>query len=257
MTDIHKTAIVSSDAELANDVTVGPYSIIEGPVKIGKGTSIAAHAIITDNTTIGENCKISPGAVIGTEPQDLKFEGEESEVKIGNNVTIREYVTINRATEESRLTCVGDNSLLMAYVHVAHDCHLGKNVILANTVQMGGHVHIHDYAIIGGVTALHQFVSVGAHSMIGGGYRATMDMVPYGIAMGYPLKIASVNRIGLERRGFSKESIDIIKSAFRILFNSPYNTSDAVKKIQEELPLTEEIKTILDFIARSRRGIIK
>lgn len=257
MAEIHPSAIVSQDAVPDDDVQVGPFSVIEGPVKIGSGCRIASHVLIKGDTVIGERCRIFKGAVIGTDPQDLKFEGEKTRVEIGNNVVIREYATVNRGTSESGYSSVGDDCLLMAYSHVAHDCHLGNHVILANGVQMGGHVHIQDYAIIGGLVALHQFVSVGAHSMIGGGYRVSKDVIPYAMAAGYPLKIRTYNKVGLKRRGFSKEAIENIAGAYRILFRSPYNTSDAVKKISDELPATDEIKIILDFIAASRRGIIK
>ncbi|MBD3168503.1 MAG: acyl-ACP--UDP-N-acetylglucosamine O-acyltransferase [candidate division Zixibacteria bacterium] len=257
MADIHQTAIVDSKAEIDDNVKVGPFTIIEGPVKLYSAVEVGSHALITGDTSIGENCRIHHGAVVGTLPQDLKFGGEETRVEIGANTTIREYVTVNRGTEESGYTSVGDNCLLMAYSHVAHDCHIGDNVILANGVQMAGHVHIQDYAIVGGLVAIHQFVTVGAHCMIGGGYRIPKDVCPYALVGGYPVTIKTLNLTGLMRRGFSAETIQNIKKAYKILFNSPYNTSDAVKKIRDELPQTEEINNILTFIANSRRGLIK
>ena len=257
MTDIHPTAVVSNDAVIGDNVKIEPYSVIEGPVKIGEGTSIGSHTLITGDTTIGERCTIHNGAVIGSVPQDLKFGGEETKVIIGDNVTIREYVTVNRGTHESGSSSVGNNCLLMAYAHVAHDCHIGDNVILANSVNLAGHVLIQDYAIVGGIVAIHQFVSVGAHCIIGGGYRVPKDVCPYSLAAGYPLSIKTFNRTGLRRLNFSTEAINNIKSAFNILFRSPYNTSDAVRKITEELPDTEEIRIILKFIASSRRGLVK
>ena len=257
MRRVDSTAIISDKAIIGDEVEIGPYSIINGPAVIGKGTKIGSHVLIAGDTTIGVNCKIHHGAVIGTDPQDLKFGAEETSVVLGNNITIREYVTINRGTTESKMTKVGDNTLLMAYSHIAHDCRLGENVILANGVQLAGHVHIQDYATIGGLVAVHQFVSIGTHSMIGGSYRVTNDICPYALAQGYPLSVKTINYIGLKRHGFPPKTIEIIKSAFRLLFNSPYNTSDAVLKIKEELPQIKEIQTILEFIASSRRGLTK
>ncbi|MCP4632203.1 MAG: acyl-ACP--UDP-N-acetylglucosamine O-acyltransferase [candidate division Zixibacteria bacterium] len=257
MAEIHSTAIISERAQISDDVSIGPYSVIEGPAKIGSGTKISSHVLITGDTSIGENCIIHNGVVIGSVPQDLKFGGEETKVEIGDNNNIREYVTINRGTLESGVTKIGDNCLLMAYAHVAHDCRLGDYVIMANTVQLAGHVHLHDYAIIGGVTAIRQFVSIGAHSMVGGSYRVVQDVCPYALAAGYPLAIRGINSIGLRRRGFLRETLATIKSAFKILFHSEYNTTDALVKIEEELPKIEEIKTIVDFIKASRCGITK
>lgn len=257
MSKIHPTAIVSPRAELADDVTVGPFTIIEDDVVIGKGTTIASSAVIAAGARLGENVTIAAGAVVGTQPQDLKFKGEKTVANIGDNTTIREYATVNRGTAESGHTSVGKNCLLMAYSHCGHDCHLGDNVIMGNCATLAGHVEIHDYAILSGVLPVHQFVKIGAHSMIGGGFRVPQDVCPYALAAGYPLKVAGVNKVGLHRRGFKPEVIQAIKQAFKLLFFSKLNTTQAVEAIKNDLEIIPEIQTILDFIAASNRGLMK
>jgi UDP-N-acetylglucosamine acyltransferase len=243
--DIHPTAIVHKDAKLADDVSVGPFSIINQGAEIGASTKIAAHVLIDVRTVIAENCNIHHGAVLGTLPQDLKFKGEKTHLVIGEGTTVREYATLNRGTEYRNMTVVGKNCFIMAYAHVAHDCLLGDHVILANS------------AIIGGVVPVHQFVKIGAHSIIGGGFRVQKDVCPYALLGGYPLKTMGLNRVGLTRRGFSNETLQILDKAFRILFKSKLNTSQAVEKIKSELEPIPEVKVILDFMAKSERGIIK
>jgi len=257
MTDIHSTAIVSPRAELADDVTVGPFTIIEENVQIGPGCRIASSALIASGARLTENVTVAHGAVIATVPQDLKFEGEESTVVIGEGTVVREYATINRGTRERGETTIGKNCLLMAYSHTAHDCLIGDHVIMANSVNLAGHIEIGDYAIIGGVVPVHQFVKIGAHSMIGGGFRVQQDICPYALVGGYPLKVMGINSVGLKRRGFSRESLKAIDSAFKLLFYSGLNTSQAVERINSELEITPEIQVILDFIARSNRGLVK
>jgi UDP-N-acetylglucosamine acyltransferase len=257
MKDIHPTAIVDSKAELGDNIKIGPHTIIESNVIIEDDVTIGANCLVAEYTELKKNVSLFHGVVVGTIPQDLKFKGEKSKLIIGEGTTLREYAMLNRGTAESGRTVIGKNCLLMAYTHVAHDCVLGDYVIMANAVNLAGHIEIGDYAIIGGVVPVHQFVKIGAHSMIGGGFRVQQDVCPYALAGGYPLKIAGLNIIGLKRRGFSKESIAHLEKAFKILFYSKLNTSQAVENIKNEVELSEEVKILLEFIARSTRGIVK
>jgi UDP-N-acetylglucosamine acyltransferase len=255
--NIHPTAIVHKSAELAENVIVGPYSIINQNARIDSGTEIGSHALIDAGTIIGKDCRIHHGAVIGTLPQDLKFKGEKTFVTVGDGTVIREYATINRGTEYRGKTVVGKNCFIMIYAHLAHDCLVGDRVILANSVNVGGHVEIGDWAIIGGVVPVHQFVKIGMHSIIGGGFRVQMDVCPYAMVAGYPLKTMGLNKIGLKRRGFSDATLKILEQTFNILFKSGLNTTQAVEKIKAEVESIPEVQNILDFIAASERGIIK
>ena len=214
------------------------------------------HVSLLSGTRIGNESKIFHGAVIGEIPQDLKFEGEESTVEIGDGVTIREYVTINRGTKALGTTRIGTDSLLMAYVHVPHDCQIGENVIIANGVQMAGHVIIDDWANISGLVPIHQFCRIGKHSFIAGGYRVVQDIPPYILAAGEPLECSGINSIGLRRRGFSAETRGIIKKAYQIIYRSSLNTSEALVRIGEDLPSTNEIREIVTFVENSERGLI-
>ncbi len=254
---IHKTAIVSAKADIHESVEIGPYTIVEDNATIGEGTRIQSHAVIASGARIGRNVTIAHGAVVGTVPQDLKFEGESTVANIGDNTTLREYVTVNRGTNESGSTDVGHDCLLMAYAHVAHDCKIGNNVIMANSVNLGGHVHIDDFAIVGGVVPVHQFVKIGCHAMIGGGFRVPQDLCPYALAGGYPLKIFGINLVGLKRRNFPQETIRTIQSVYKILFKSNLNTSQAVARIKETVEIIPEVQNILDFIKASSRGLVK
>ncbi len=255
--DIHHTAIVHKDAKLADDVRVGPYSIVNEVAQIGSGTEVSSHVLIDAGTIIGKNCRIHHGAVVGTLPQDLKFKGEKTFVEVGSGTVIREYATINRGTEYRGKTVVGRNCFIMAYAHLAHDCLVGDNVILANSVNVGGHVEIGDCAILGGVLPVHQFVKIGMHSIIGGGFRVQKDVCPYALVAGYPLRTTGLNRIGLTRRGFPDKTLKILERTFRILFKSRLNTSQAIERIRTEVEPIPEVRNILDFIAASERGIIK
>jgi len=257
MSKIHQTAIVSPKAELANDVEIGPFTVIEENVKIDSGTKIASSALIASGAVLGQNVKIHHGAVIGTIPQDLKFKGEATTAEIGDNTVIREYATINRGTDYHYRTSIGKNCLLMAYSHVAHDCLIGDNVILANSVNFAGHIEVGDFAILGGVLPVHQFVKIGRHSMIGGGFRVQQDVCPYALLGGYPLKVIGINSIGLRRRGFKPEVIRTLEKTFKILFFNKLNTSQAVEKIKNDIEIIPEVQEILNFIAHSERGIIK
>lgn len=255
MSQIHPTAIISSKAEIGNNVTIGPNAVIEADTIIDDNVTVGANCLVAQYTELKKNVTLFHGAVLGTVPQDLKFTGEKTRLVIGEGTTIREYSMLNRGTSESGETVIGKNCLLMAYSHVAHDCIIGDNVILANAVNLAGHIEIGDFVIIGGVVPVHQFVKIGTHAMIGGGFRVPQDVCPYALAGGYPLKINGLNRVGLSRRGFSKETLHILQQAFKILFSSNLNRSQAVEKIKAELEQIDEIKLILDFIKNSTRGM--
>lgn len=244
-------------ATLEDGVQVDPFTMIHGDVEIGEGTWIGSNVTIYPGARIGKNCKIFPGAVISAIPQDLKFQGEASTVEIGDNTTIRECVTISRGTIDKRTTKVGSNCLLMAYVHIAHDCIVGNNVIIANAVQVAGHVTIDDWAIVGGSSAIHQFVKIGMHSMISGGSLVRKDVPPFTKAAREPLSYAGVNSLGLRRRGFSSEAISHIQEVYRYLFLNSLNNSRALEEIEINLPATKERDEIINFIRSSERGVMK
>jgi UDP-N-acetylglucosamine acyltransferase len=252
---VHQTAIVDPGAELGNGVEVGPYAMIGPNVRIGDETIIGPHAYIEKDTRIGRECFIAKGAVLGTDPQDLKYEGEETLLIVGDRTTIREFATLNRGTRASGSTVVGSGCLLMAYSHVPHDTRIGDHVILANAVQMGGHVVIEDWATVGGLTAIHQFVRVGTHAIIGGGSRVPKDIPPYTLAAGSPCKLYGLNTVGLERRGISKETQLSLKRAYRTLFKSKLNLSQAIEEIRSQRELKEEVKKLVAFIEASERGV--
>ena len=256
-TRIHRTAAVDPAAQLDTGVVVEAYAVIDADVEIGAGSVIGPHAHIASGARLGQNVRVFDSAAVANPPQDLKFGGEKTELVVGDRTVIRECVTLNRGTKASGRSVIGADCLIMAYAHVAHDNDLGHHVILANSVQLGGHVHIGDWAIIGGGTVVHQFSAIGAHAMIGGGFRVTQDVPPYIIAGGYPLKAASLNRIGLERRGFTREQIDALARAYRILFRSGLNTSQALEKLAALGSETDEVRCLVDFISRSERGCIR
>lgn len=257
MNNIHPTAIVSPKAELGDNISIGPFSIVEDDVKIGDNCEIKSSALLADGTVLGKGVKIFHGAAIGSAPQDLKFGGEKTKAIVGDGTTIREFVTFNRGTKYHNRSECGKNCLVMAYAHIAHDCLIGDNVIMANSVNLAGHVEIDDFAILGGILPVHQFVKIGAHSMIGGGYRVQQDVIPYALVGGYPLRVVGVNKIGLSRRGFTDETIKTLHKAFRMLFHSELNTTQAVEKIKSEMEIIPELQKVLDFISSSKRGIIK
>ena len=257
MSETHPTAIISPGAELSEDVTVGPYAIIEDDVVIGRACRIASSAVIAGGTVLGTDVTVAHGAVIGTIPQDLKFQGEKTSVVIGDGSMIREYATVNRGTAERGETTIGKRCLLMAYSHVAHDCVIADNVIMGNSVNVAGHVEIDEFATLSGVLPVHQFVKIGAHSYIGGGFRVQQDICPYALVAGYPLKVIGLNAIGLRRRGFKPDATSALKQAFKLLFFSGLNTTQAVERIGNETEIVPEVQVILDFLARSTRGIVK
>jgi UDP-N-acetylglucosamine acyltransferase len=254
---IHPTAVVDPRAELDSGVVVEPYAIIDADVQIGAGSVIGAHARIARGARLGKNVRVYDGAALSNPPQDLKYAGEPTELYVGDRTVVRECATLNRGTTASGKTTVGADCLIMAYAHVAHDNELGDHVILANAVQLGGHVHLGDWAIIGGGTVVHQFCLIGPHVMVGGGFRVTQDIVPYVTTGGYPLKTLSVNRIGLERRGFSADQIGAISKAFRTLFRGGLNMSQALEKLKTEGPHTPETALMIEYASRSERGIIR
>lgn len=248
---------VHPGARVAQNVVIEPFVTIHNNVEIDEGTWIGPHVTIMEGARIGRNCRIFPGSVVSAIPQDLKYKGEDSFAIIGNNVTIREYCTINRGTVDKMKTVIKDNSLLMAYVHLAHDCRIGKNAILANAVNIAGHVTIGEYALIGGLSAIHQYVSIGAHVMVSGGSLVRKDIPPYSKAAREPLSYVGINSIGLRRRGFSSEKINEIQDIYRILYIRGYNTTQALSIIEAEFSATPERDEILSFIRDSDRGIMR
>jgi len=252
---IHPTAIVNPQAQLASDVGVGAYSFIGPEVKIGTGTTIGMHCVVDNNTTIGKNCRVYTGAVVGSIPQDLKFKGEKSFLKIGDNNIIREYATLNLGTGEGGLTQIGNNNLLMAYSHIAHDCIVGDDCIIANCGTLAGHVTIEDKAVVGGLVAIHQFVKMGTLSIVGGCSKVVQDIPPFSTCDGHPTKVFGVNLVGLKRANLSEESIDGLKRAFKILFRLGLTISHAIERVQKEIPPSPEINHLITFIQTSERGI--
>jgi len=256
MPQIHPTAIVSSEALIHDSVTVGPYSIIDGNTEIAEGTVIDGHVLIRPGARIGKNCRIFHGAVISEMPQDLKFKGEHTLTVIGDNTTIREFATLHRATDDRLETRVGSNCLIMAYVHIAHDVWVGNNVIISNASQIAGHADVEDWAIISGMVGMHQFVKVGAHSFIGGGFRVGQDVPPYILASGEPLRYSGLNTVGLKRRGFSSEQLDSLKQFYRVIYRSSMNRSEAMRWLESHFVFTPETSYVFNFIKRSSRGLI-
>ncbi len=256
-TTIHPTAVVDPRARLAEGVVVGPYSIIDAFVTLGAGTTVGPHCVITGRTILGKGNRIFAGAVIGSEPQDVKYHGEETWLEIGDDNVIREHVTINPGTGEGTKTVIGNDNWLMIQSHVGHNCVVGNHVKLANLATLGGHVRVDDYANIGGVTPVHQFVRIGRHAMVGGGFRAVQDVVPYMMAGDEPLRIYGVNQVGLERSGFSKETIDMLKKAHKVIFRNKLTLKEAVQILTTDFPATEEMKYLIEFLNTSSRGIVR
>ena len=253
---VHPTALIDPDAELAPDVTVGPYSSIGPQVRIGAGSRVAGHAIIERNTLIGEGCSIGVGCVLGGEPQDRKYGGEETWLVVGDETLLRDYCTLNRGTTARGKTSIGRKCYMMTYVHVAHDCIIEDCVVLANAVQLAGHVHIEEFASVGGSTPVHQFVRIGTHAFVGGGSRLPQDVPPYSRAAGNPFRLYGINTIGLTRAGFSPEVRLALKHAYRLLFNSQLTPTQAVDQLRLENPDIAEVMRLVDFVATSERGVL-
>lgn len=256
MKNIHPTAIVNPDAKLGGNLSVGPYAIIEGDVEIGNDCVIGPHAVIYSGARIGNRVKISQGASIANLPQDLKFSGEPTLFIIGDDTVVREFATLHRGTKETGKSQIGKNCLLMAYSHVPHDCEVGDNCIIANAVQIGGHSHIEDWVIIGGLAGLHQFSRVGEHSMIAGAAKITQDVPPYILAVNNPAEFGGLNIVGLRRRGFKPEDIQILKDVYGLIYNKSFNVSQAAKIIEEKFGNNIYAQKVLNFISRSKRGIV-
>lgn len=254
---ISPLASVNPKATIGSNVTIDPFTFIHADVIIGDGTWIGSNVTIYDGARIGKNCKIFPGAVISAVPQDLKYEGEITTTEIGDNTIIREFVTLNKGTKAAGKTVIGSNNLLMAYVHVAHDCVIGNHCILANGVTLAGHIVIDDYAIIGGLSAVHQFVHIGSHVMISGGSLVRKDVPPFTKSAHEPLAYVGINSVGLRRRGFNNNSISTIQEIYRILFIQNTSTKNAVEEIEKTISESDEKKLILDFIKTSQRGLMK
>jgi len=253
---IHRTALIDPTAELGQDVSVGPYSVIGPRVTVGERSSISGHAVIERNTRVGEGVKVGYGTIIGNDPQDLKYKGEETWVEIGDSTIIREYCTVNRGSTATGKTTVGSRCFLMTYVHVAHDCVVGNDVIIANGVQMAGHVTVDDRAIISGLVPIHQFVRIGTYSFVGGASRVNQDVPPYTKAAGNPVHLYGLNSVGLQRAGFSPEVKLALKRAYRLVFNSDLTVSQGIARSRVELPQVAEVETFLRFIEASQRGVM-
>lgn len=254
---IQPLAYVHPEAKVAQNVVIEPFAIIHKDVEIGEGTWIGSHAVINEGARIGKNCRIFPGAVISSVPQDLKFNGEYTRTFIGDNTTIREYATISRGTEEHWKTEIGANCLIMAYAHVAHDCRVGNHCIIGNTVQMAGHVFLGDWGIISAFSAVHQFAKIGNHAFISGGSLVRKDVPPFTKAAREPLTYAGINSVGLRRRGYTNEQINQIQEIYRYVYLRGLNNFDALNAIELELPSSDERDEIVNFIRSSERGIMK
>jgi UDP-N-acetylglucosamine acyltransferase len=255
---IHPTAIISPRAEIGSDVEIGPYAIIGDNVTIGAETTIGAHTTIDPFVDIGPQCHIFQFASVGALPQAIKFGGEKTYVKIGRRTVIREFATVNRGTGfGGGVTEVGEENLLMAYVHIAHDCKTGRGVILANNATLAGHVCIDDYVTVGGLTAIHQFVRVGRHAYIGGKSAVVKDIPPYVIAAGDRARLHGLNRVGLRRHGYSEKAIALLKRAYRLIFRIGITLNEAIERVKAEIDQTPEVTRFMEFIKSSQRGITR
>jgi UDP-N-acetylglucosamine acyltransferase len=258
MSSIHPTAVIHPEAELEDGVRVGPYSVVGAGVRIGQGSELASHVVIEGPTFVGKDCRFFPFASIGQVPQDLKFHGERSELVIGDNNVFREFVTFHRGTEGGgKRTITGNDNFFMAYTHVAHDCRIGNSVIMANGATLAGHVTVGDHSIVGAFSGIHQYCRVGKYGFIGGYSVITKDVLPYSRTVGNRAHCYGMNTLGLRRKGFDNEKLGVIKHAFRLLLQSKLNTRQALEAMAKEIPSTDEIRYLIDFIKTSSRGIIK
>jgi UDP-N-acetylglucosamine acyltransferase len=255
---IHPSAVISPDAQIAEGVEIGPFSVVGPSVTIGKNSVIGPNVVIESHTDIGEGNRIFQFASIGAPPQDLKYRGEETRVVIGKNNTIREFVTINRSTTaDIGVTKIGNNNLIMAYCHVAHNCLLENNIVMANAANLAGHIHVEEFAIIGGLTGIHQFSRIGRHCIIGGASAVTKDVPPYTTAAGHYASLYGLNLIGLRRRGFTEETIAALKKAYKIFFRSSLTVAKAIERARAEVPDLPEVRTFIEFIEQSKRGVTR
>ncbi len=254
----HQTAIIHPNAEIGSDVEIGAYAVIGEHVKLGNGVKIGSHVVIDGWTEVGDGCSFFPFSSIGSIPQDLKFGGEETRIKIGKENTFREFITVNRGTKKGGgETCIGDHNFFMAYVHIAHDCRIGSNVIMANAATLAGHISIGDYAIIGGLVGIHQFVRIGEYTMIGGCSAVAQDVPPFLSAVGNRASVYNINKVGLKRHGFSAERLEKLKEAYKILFRSGLTLKEAVTKARVEIKDSLDVDSLLQFIEGSERGICR
>lgn len=255
---IHKTAIIDRKAKIDSGVEIGPFCIVKKGVQIKKGTKLLSHVIIEGNTEVGENCIFHPFSSIGFPPQDLKYRDEPTKLTIGTNNIVREYVTIHRASVGGdETTTVGSNNYLMAYVHIAHNCKVGNHIVMANAATLAGHVVVEDFTIIGGLSAVHQFSRIGRYAMVGGLSGVVQDIPPYMVAAGSRAKLFGPNTIGLKRHGFSDQAITAIKKAYKILFREKRPLKDAIRKVQDDFGGSKEIKHLIEFIEKNKRGICR
>lgn len=253
---IHPTAVIDSSAEIGNDVEIGPFALVGPGCQLGDGCVIAPRATLERDVILAPRVRVGSGSILGGEPQDLKFRGERTTVEIGEGTVIREYSTINRGTAHSLKTVVGRDAFIMTYVHLAHDCRIGDGVILANGVQLAGHVEIEDKAILSGLTAVHQFVRVGRHAFIGGCSRVSKDIPPFIKAVGNPVQLYGLNTVGLQRSGFPEETIRELKRVYRLFFRSELNITQALERVQQELNSSEEVQELVRFLEASGRGVV-
>jgi UDP-N-acetylglucosamine acyltransferase len=252
---IHPTAIVDPTARLGAGVDLGPWVIVGAQVEVGDRCRIGPRARLECNVRLAPDVSVGDGSILGGAPQDLKYRGEETWVEIGAGTIIREYTTINRGTSASYKTTVGERCFIMSYVHLAHDCHVGNEVVIANATQFAGHVTVHDRAVLSGLNAVHQFVTIGTHAFVGGGSRVNQDIPPYVKAVGNPMELYGLNSVGLQRAGFSGDTVAALKRAYRLFFNSELNLSQALERARADLPPFPEVEHFLEFVASSERGV--
>jgi UDP-N-acetylglucosamine acyltransferase len=252
---IHPTALIDRSAELGTGVVIGPFAIVGPQVIVGDGCRLGARATLQCNVRLADGVRVGEGSIIGGDPQDQKYTGEETWVEIGEGTVIREYTTINRGTSATFKTTVGARCFIMTYVHLAHDCQVGDDVVIANATQCAGHVTIHDRAILSGLNAIHQFVTIGTYAFVGGGSRVNQDIPPYVKAVGNPMELYGLNSIGLQRAGFSGETVAALKRAYRLFFNSDLNMSQALERARTELPPLPEVERFVAFVESSERGV--
>jgi UDP-N-acetylglucosamine acyltransferase len=252
---VHPTAIVAPEASLGEGVEIGPFAIVGPRVVVGDGCRIGPHATLEQNTRLGPGTSVGQGSVLGGDPQDLKYRREETWLEIGAGTVVREYATINRGTAATGLTRLGERCVVMAYVHVAHDCRIGDRVILVNGTQVAGHVAIHDAATVSGLVAVHQFVTIGTHAFVGGCSRVNQDIPPFVTAAGNPVELYGLNLVGLERAGFTRDVIHTLKRVYRLFFNSELSRAEAADRARRELPPLPEVEQFIEFVMRAPRGV--
>ncbi|MEO0258169.1 MAG: acyl-ACP--UDP-N-acetylglucosamine O-acyltransferase [candidate division WOR-3 bacterium] len=257
MKKIHPTAILEGEIQIGDNCEIGPYSIISGKVIIGEGTKISSHVRIEGNVVIGRNNRIYSFAYIGGDPQDVSYKGEESYVQIGDDNIIREYVTIHRATGQGNFTIVGNNNYIMAYTHLAHNVRVGSHCIIVNAAQLAGYVEVHDHAFISGLVGVHQFTRIGAYAIVGAGVKLTQDAPPFMMIAREPARVMGLNIVGLRRKKFDSERINVLRRAFNIIYRRGYSIPAALEVLREELPFNDDVKYLIEFFTSSKRGVLR